>query len=215
MMLSYFFIGDFMRLIIRLICASLLLAGSCVHALEYYTVIDEPINVRTGPGTQNKAIAQAHKNEQVLLIKKEGDWANIFFVHPDGRKIEGWMHADFIKPDAAVRQENTPVTAHASYAHMECQEDAEKEVIATCLLDIDISIAGPQDAEAVSVLCESEMLYNVKDGEALPVQESGNIRTPLKHGEGAARMQLVIFPSAKQPVSSVTVVDYRCVGHPV
>jgi len=204
-----------MRLVIKFIGTCLLLAVGYAQALEYYIVVDEPINVRIGPGTNHKMIAQVGKNEQVLLIKKEGDWANIFFMHLDGRKVEGWMHSDFIRPDASVRQAAAPVTAHATYAQMECKEDDEKQVIASCFMDIDISIVGPEEVDAVAVLCESEMLYSVKDGESLPVQESGKIRTPLKHGEGAARMQLVIFPSAKQPVDSVTVVDYRCVGHSV
>jgi uncharacterized protein YgiM (DUF1202 family) len=184
-------------------------------ALEYYIVIDEPINVRTGPGTQNAMIAQVKKHEQILLIKTEGDWANIFFIHSDGRKVEGWIHRDFIAPDESVRQENSRVTAQAQSAHIQCQDDESVEQISTCLLDIDITVSGPENDEAAAVLCESELVYTTSEGVTIPAQESGKIRTPLKNGTGAARMQMMIFPSAQQSVKSVTVVDFRCLGQPI
>ena len=184
-------------------------------ALGYYIVIDEPINVRTGPGTQNPMIAQVKKNEQILFIKAEGDWANIFFLHPDGRKVEGWIHRDFIAPDESVRQEESPVIAQAQSAHIQCQDDEQLEQISTCILDIDITVDGPAENEAAAILCESELIYTTTEGTAMPAQESGKIRTPLKAGSGAARMQLMIFPSIHQSVKSVTVVDYRCLGQPI
>ncbi len=86
---------EFMSSLIRSYFLLLMLSmsfPSYVWALDYYLVIDEPINVRSGPGTNNKMLAQVYKGEHVLFIKKEGDWANIFFLHPDGRKVEGWIH---------------------------------------------------------------------------------------------------------------------------
>jgi uncharacterized protein YgiM (DUF1202 family) len=204
-----------MRIWASAIAIFCLLLGMKAFALEYYVVIDEPINVRSGPGTNNQVVTKVHKNEQVLVIKTENDWANIFFMKPDGRKLEGWIHRDFIAPDESVRQQESPVIAQARSVHIQCQDDEALEQIKTCLLDIDITVNGPENSDAAAILCESELIYTTQDDKPMPAQESGKIRTPLKHGTGAARMQLMIFPSLHKSVKSVTIVDYRCLGQPI
>lgn len=183
-------------------------------ALDYYRVIDEPINVRTGPGTNNKMIAQVYKGENVLFIKQQGDWANIFFLHPDGRKVEGWIHSKFIKKEADAVQSNSPVVAEAIGANLDCATNKNRKGISGCLLDIDLTVTGPFGKDSVSVRCESEMLMELSNGQVKPVQETGRIRTPLKSGAGAARMQLMVFPLIKGDyfIENLSVVDYRCIA---
>lgn len=189
----------------------MIVASFQARALEFYKVIDEPINIRSGPGVSFERLAQAKKNEQVLLIKKQGDWANIFFIHPDGRKVEGWIHSDFISPDADVRQADTELKASAIGAQLNCLPNAESTGIGSCLLNIDLTVVGPLTTDTVAVVCESELLMHISN-ETYPLQESGRIRTPLKQGSGAARMQIIVLPSNQQPIDKVTLVDYRCVA---
>ena len=157
-------------------------------------------------------LAQAKKGEQVLFIKQKGDWANIFFLHPDGRQVEGWIYALYIQPESVDRQVNVPVKAEAIGAHLKCLPNAEKTGVSSCMLDIDFTVTGPLNEDAAEVRCESEVLLHLNTGEVQPLQEAGRIRTPLKEGVGAARMQLIVFPLSKEPVEKVTVVDYRCIG---
>ena len=199
---------------IAVVCFWLFTFSLPASALDYYVVIDEPINVRAGAGTQYPMMAQVHKGEQVLLIKKEGDWANIFFIHPDGRKLEGWLHGKFIQPLEEKLQQNAVVKTEVLGAHLACQPNAENTGVGSCLLDIDLTLKGPQNIEATEVHCESEVLLNFSGNLTKPIQESGRIRTPLKNGVGAARMQIVIFPVSKDVIEEINIIDYRCLAKP-
>lgn len=191
---------------------SLFLISFNVSALDYYRVTDEPINIRSGPGTTFPALLKAKKGEQVLFIKKQGDWANIFFLHSDGRQIEGWMHVAYLKQESESRQEDTVIKADSIGAHLKCLPNAQKSGVSSCMLDIDFTVTGPISETAAEVRCESEVLLHLDGGDVQPLQEAGRIRTPLKKGLGAARMQLMVFPLTKVMVEKVTVVDYRCVA---
>lgn len=197
-----------------LVVALILGLSAPSRALDYYLVTAEPINVRSGPGTQNRMIAQVYKGEHVLFIKQEGDWANIFFLHPDGRKVEGWIHSKFIQKEAEAVQSDSPVVAEAISANLDCATNENKPGISSCLLDIDLTVTGPLDKDSADVRCESEMLMQLSDNQLKPVQETGRIRTPLKNGAGAARMQLMVFPLIKGDyhIENLSVVDYRCIA---
>ncbi|QEQ96367.1 SH3 domain-containing protein [Neptunomonas concharum] len=189
----------------------MMVASFQARALEFYKVIDEPINIRSGPGVSFERLAQAKKNEQVLLIKRQEDWANIFFIHPDGRKVEGWIHSDFISPDGEVRQADSKLKASAIGAQLNCLPNAENTGIGSCLLNIDLTVVGPLTTDTVAVACESELLMHVNN-ETHPLQESGRIRTPLKQGSGAARMQIIVLPPNQKSIEKMTLVDYRCMA---
>lgn len=183
-----------------------------MSALDFYRVNDEPVNVRSGPDKKFPMLAQAKKGEQVLFIKQEGDWANIFLLHPDGRQVEGWIYAVYIQPESVDRQADIAVKAESIGAHLKCLSNAEKTGVSSCMLDIDFTVTGPLNEDAAEVRCESEVLLHMGSGEVQPLQEAGRIRTPLKKGVGAARMQLIVFPLSKESVEKVTVVDYRCIA---
>ncbi|SFG95067.1 SH3 domain-containing protein [Neptunomonas qingdaonensis] len=204
--------GVFMRQFFIVMFLGLLMSSSFVSALDFYRVNDEPINVRSGPGKKFPTLAQAKKGEQVLFIKQEGDWANIFFIHPDGRQVEGWIYAIYIQPESVDRQVDTVVKAESIGAHLKCLPNAEKTGVSSCMLDIDFTVTGPLNEDAAQVRCESEVLLHLANGDVQPLQEAGRIRTPLKKGVGAARMQLIVFPLSKESVEKVTVVDYRCIA---
>jgi hypothetical protein len=190
----------------------LLFASFNASALDYYRVTDEPINVRVGPGTRFGMLAQAKKSEKVLFIKQEGDWVNISFSHPDGRQIEGWMHAAYLKPDVEEKQKAVPLQAKALGAHLECLPNTDNIGVGSCMLSIDLSVSGALDHDAAVIRCESEVLLYLEGGEVQSMQEVGRIRTPLKKGAGAARMQLMVFPVTTLTVDKMTVGDYRCIA---
>ncbi|WP_293267787.1 SH3 domain-containing protein [Neptunomonas sp.] len=194
---------------------SLFLISSNASALDYYRVTDEPINIRSGPGKTFPVLAQAKKDAQVLVIKKQGDWANIFFLHSNGSQIEGWMHNTFLQQESESRQEDIAMKAESIGAHLKCLPNAKKNGVSSCMLDIDFTVMGPLSESAAEVRCESEVLLHLSNGEAQPIQEAGRIRTPLKQGVGAARMQLMVFPLTKVMVEKVTVVDYRCIAQEI
>ena len=201
-----------MRQFFFTILFGLCLYSSHVSALDFYRVNDEPVNVRSGPDKKFPMLAQAKKGEQVLFIKQEGDWANIFISHPDGRKLEGWIYAIYIQPESVDRQTDVPAKAESIGAHLKCLPNAEKTGVSSCMLDIDFTVTGPLDEDAAEVRCESEVLLHLASGDVKPLQEAGRIRTPLKKGVGAARMQLIVFPLSTESVEKVTVVDYRCIA---
>lgn len=193
-------------------CLGLLMSSFHALALDFYRVTGGVVNVRSGPEQTSPMLLQARTGEQVLFIKQQGDWANIFFIHPDGRQVEGWIYASYIQSESINRQEGAAIKAESIGAHLKCLPNAEKKGVSSCTLDIDFTVTGPLDVDAAIVRCESEVLLSLDNGDSKPLQEAGLIRTPLKKGAGAARMQLIVFPLTKEVIEKVTVVDYRCVA---
>lgn len=201
-----------MRQFFIVMLLGLFMSSSSVSALDFYRVNDEHVNIRTGPDKKFPTLIQAKKDEQVLFIKQEGDWANIFFLEPDGRQVEGWIYAIYVQPESLGRQEDAAIKAESIGAHLKCLPNAEKTGVSSCMLDIDFTVTGPLNEDAAEVRCESDILLHLDSGDVQSLQEAGRIRTPLKKGVGAARMQLIVFPLSGESVEKVTMVDYRCIA---
>ena len=78
------------------------------------------------------------------------------------------------------------------------------------MLDIDLEVKGPSSSALVEVSCKAEFELNFNDSLSRQLWEQKKIRTPLKQGKGAARLQLAVLPMLEQSVSSINVLSYQC-----
>ncbi len=81
------------------ICAStLLLACSAQAATSVVTVVNDKVNVRTGPSTQNPVYMELFKGYPLKVTSRKGDWAKITDFEGDS----GWIHQSLIKSGTTV-----------------------------------------------------------------------------------------------------------------
>lgn len=177
-----------------------------VAGAQEYVVTDEPINVRSGPGTNYAVKFQLHKNAIVEAMRIQNSWVDVRY-RKEGGEQRGWMHVNFLSPaEPKVVEPSVDVIA----LKLNCLPTGDSEQhVEGCLLDLDLAITAPDRFEAANVSCNSILtLHSGSSREQ--IEEVGHIRTPIKNGQGAARMQLMIFPQRDYPVSEVTLNEYHC-----
>lgn len=77
-------------------CAVALLAAGSVWAAggDPLVVTGDGVNVRNGPGTQNRIVMRVYRNREVVEIGREGDWVRVEIAGTGGR--EGWIHGSLL-----------------------------------------------------------------------------------------------------------------------
>lgn len=195
-----------------------------------YQVSGSSVNVRSGPGTHYRILFKAQPDEAVVISEEKAGWANLTFIQRSPAKTQGWIHKDFLAP-ATAELSPPPISAEASEtavsepadsrlttetlgAYLDCLPNNEATGVGSCMLDIDLNVAGGDGLTAVEVRCEAEFDAFLRSGEQLRMTEVGRIRTPVKDGVGAARMQLMVFPLVKERIESITLADYQCLAKP-
>jgi len=60
------------------------------------------------------------------------------------------------------------------------------------------------------VSCKAEFELSFKGTQNKQVWQQKNIRTPLKKGKGAARIQLALMPVIEKSADAISVLSYQC-----
>jgi SH3-like domain-containing protein len=55
------------------------------------------VNVRSGPGTRNRVVAEAGEGEIYKILRRKGDWIQIGYYH--GGESLGWVRRDLVFGD--------------------------------------------------------------------------------------------------------------------
>lgn len=220
-----------------LLAACLLLSSTAALAeTDRYQVSGSSVNVRSGPGTHYRILFKAQPNEAVVVSEEKAGWANLTFVQRSPSDTQGWIHKDFLSPvvsevseapvestavspdvvgtTEAKQATATDLTTETLGAYLDCLPNNEANGVGSCMLDIDLNVAGGDGLTAVEVRCEAEFDAFLRSGEQLRMTEVGRIRTPVKDGVGAARMQLMVFPLVKERIESISLADYQCQAKP-
>jgi len=65
--------------------------------IQSVVVKSDAVNIRSGPGTSNKVLYKARKDEVLKQISKKNDWLEIIFKNEDGQENSGWIHSKLVK----------------------------------------------------------------------------------------------------------------------
>jgi uncharacterized protein YraI len=92
-----------MRSMIFTVAACSLLVGGPVlgAAGDYLIVVEDRVNVRSGPGTDRPVRMMVYRNQLVVEIERQGDWVQTAIAGSGGAK--GWIHASLLaSPDGGL-----------------------------------------------------------------------------------------------------------------
>jgi uncharacterized protein YgiM (DUF1202 family) len=83
-----------------------LLGTSAVAAPgDSLVVTGDSVNVRAGPGTDQRVLLQVGSDQAAVEVAREGDWVQ---VDLPGRDARGWIHDSLLEPAADTPQAGAP-----------------------------------------------------------------------------------------------------------
>ncbi len=101
----------------RHLSLALALAALCTSAPALATpawVTGAPVNVRSGPGTENTPVGFARAGEAVEVLERNGAWAHV----RTAGAVEGWVSTEYLltsaPPSARVEEANQRAAAAAT-----------------------------------------------------------------------------------------------------
>ncbi len=210
--------------LVWLLCS--LLWCSVSAAGQFYAIEVQPVKIYQRPGADSIVIHSLYKANHIQVLQLQSKWAKIKF-RTAGKDIVGWVEKTkiFAEPQNAVVDPATEVTeirpvvdffienqyaAKALNSDLHCVKTADQKSINGCVLDIDLEVKGPENSNLVEVSCKAEFELSFKGTQNKQVWQQKNIRTPLKKGKGAARIQLALMPVIEKSADAISVLSYQC-----
>lgn len=118
------------------------------------------LNVRNGPGKNNKQIWTLKRDQRVATYQKEGDWV---FVR--GERFRGWVHGGYLTPNKAQPKQNKPQISDSQIA---------KQLIARSIVLYRGSCPCPYNRTRSGRRCGGNSAYS-RPGGASPLCYAGDI----------------------------------------
>ncbi|KXF80988.1 SH3 domain-containing protein [Enterovibrio coralii] len=64
---------------------------------QSFLVADRSMNLRSGPGVDHEVIGGISRNQKLLVLERERDWAKVeYFDHINNKNIAGWAHSRYL-----------------------------------------------------------------------------------------------------------------------
>jgi len=220
-------------LMIQTLLLTALFWGSFNTALatQLYEIEVEKIIIYQGPSEKQPVIHALYEASDIELLKLKGAWAKVSFKYTD-KIIVGWVKKNALlvkKTPQAINQELSkksnalPKTTGASAFFYEndfgakvisydlaCVKFTNTHYISGCVANIDVDIKGPVEGNSVTIMCKAEFEMGFEKTKPKQVWEQKVIRTPIKEGIGAVRMQLAVIPLLEKQVTDITMQSHQC-----
>ncbi len=216
---------------LRGVFACLLLNCLLVNDLQaqtLYKIEVETVAIHQQPSVESNVVHRLYFAENIQLLKIQNKWVKIRFQSQDG-EIEGWITKTDLKiqhqtsDDAAIYgvidspEDVIPASwdlrkfkVKAISGDIYCNRSKDKKSISGCVVEIDLEIKATDKANAAQVSCDAQLETLAVDGSKKLRVEQKKIRTPLKKGMGAARMQLAVIPLKDKQVKAIKLSSYQC-----
>jgi len=181
-----------------------------------YQVNAAPVNVRRGPVVQHPVVFQLLKGSQVQLLSRDEPWVEISLLADDSRK--GWMHGRYLsrqKLESSVELPNQPTAAGAAQlavvaSQLHCVNLPDSQKLGGCLVYIDVALNGLANTDVGVVSCRADIALLAESGEEFEQRREKSLRTPLKEGSGAARLEMLVLAQPAGEVTSMKLLEHRC-----
>lgn len=106
-----------------LVGAAVLLVAQGVVAApgDPLVVTGNGVNVRSGPGTDNRILLRVYRDQQVIELDREGEWVRLEIAGTAGQ--EGWIHSSLLAPAAGDAARPAAQATEAPEASAELADD--------------------------------------------------------------------------------------------
>ena len=214
----------------------MLVSTRIVSGAQLYEIAIEAAKIYKTPKVNAVIVHSLFAASDIVIIKQQGRWAQVSFSL-EGKQIKGWIKRDRLqavsKADRGkalaittekidkTRLKSSEIRPHNVFSadnvygvkvidtDLTCVKVAKTAFISGCLMNIDLEISGPSTASSVAVMCKGEFELKIKDRIKHLWQEK-IIRTPLKEGVGAARVELAVIPLLEKNVTNISMQSHQC-----
>lgn len=108
-------------------CAVALLAAASAFGAsgDPLVVTGDGVNVRLGPGTDNRIVMRVYRNQEAVEIARDGEWVRVEIADSGGQ--EGWIHGSLLAPGQAAPTATVQAPVRAPSAVQPAAEPAQRE----------------------------------------------------------------------------------------
>ncbi len=199
-------------------------------AAAVYKIDVQPVNIYLEPRTNSEIVHSLYQAENIKVLQLRGKWAQVQ-LKINTKTVLGWVDKLSLSTQLVQQELTNSVLnqyqatqgklsetklatnnygAKAVNSGLYCTKSNNKALVNGCVVDIDVEVIGPVEAGSARVSCQAEFEITLVTGELKQVWEQKKILTPMKKGEGAARIQIAILPLAINSVKLITLVSYQC-----
>lgn len=206
---------------------------SLVQAEQKYKIEVSPVAVRNEPSKDAKVILSLYQANNVEILELAGKWAKVN-IEKDANIVTGWVEKTDLKlpeknytqisqsPDYNVVHQDDSQQLHsekllqkgykawAISSDLHCINEKKNATVTGCVIDVDLEATGPEDAQSIEVSCKAVFDMLLIDESKRSHWLKKTIRTPLKQGKGAARVQMTVLPVLDTQLKNVEVTSYEC-----
>ncbi|MGB1239535.1 MAG: hypothetical protein ACPG4U_15050 [Pseudomonadales bacterium] len=197
-----------------------MLSAACVNAQRYLVEVP-PAGLFAQPSENAAKVVTFYRASDIDILEIREKWAQVSFTH-EGERVTGWLLKTRLQLQQAPQigatkqqknAQNQLKTSSASVkainSDLHCIESAAVQ-LEGCVVDVDVEIKADQHARYAQVSCrvEFELIYSDLSRERREI--SKRLRTPLKAGVGAARVQLALLPLSDKKMNKINKIAHSC-----
>jgi|GEM_PF-2639501 len=210
----------------------LCLAGAnSTWAATLYEIEVEKVKLYKGPSEKHSVVDSLYQASNIEILKQQGPWAQISFNNA-GKVIVGWVLKNRLTV-ANTSQTAVKLTENSNTAvkdqkdsdaffyendygakvigyDVDCVNLADTQYISGCVANFDLDVKGPVEGDSVTIMCKAEFEMGFESLKPKLIWEQKVIRTPLKKGVGAVRVQLAVIPLLEKQVINITMQSHQC-----
>lgn len=202
----------------------------CVFAMSHAIADDlfkidiKPVVIYAQADSNSEHIKTLYQASDIEIISLDEKWAKVSILI-EQEKIIGWVDKVFLKSqETKIGTQNSTklevmnialddeiqelYIVKSSKSKLQCVETEQSNNINGCFVYIDLELKGDVDSSFADVSCAVK--FEVSSNSTKIITQHKKVRTPLKEGVGAVRLQIAMIPLFEREVSAINLLSYSC-----
>jgi len=199
-------------------------AAPHLFADNLFKIDIKPVYIFSEADNKSEKIESLYQASDISIISLNDKWANIsFLIGKD--TVVGWVEKIYLQSQDMVPElkdnsasdvmditlDSTTQELNivkSSKTKLQCVKNQEGNSITGCFVYIDLELKGAVDSEFANVSCSVK--FEVSTTSTKIITQEKKVRTPLKEGTGAVRLQVAMIPLFEKEVSAINLLSYHC-----
>jgi hypothetical protein len=195
-----------------------------VNADDSFKIDIKPVAIYAQADNASELVKTLYQANNIEVISLNEKWAKVSLI-VEQEKIIGWVEKIYLKSqESEVDTDNSAklevmdialddeiqelYIVKSSTSKLQCVETEQSNNINGCFVYIDLELKGAVDSRFADVSCAAK--FEVSSISTKIITQEKKVRTPLKEGVGAVRLQIAMMPLFEREVSSINLLSYTC-----
>jgi len=201
-----------------------LIAAPHLIADHLFKIDIKPVYIFSEADSKSEKIKALYQADDIHVISLNDKWANVSFLIGT-ETVAGWVEKIYLQSQVNETELENDTTLDvmdiaidntakelsiekSSKSELQCVETKEGNNINGCFVYIDLELKGAADLHFADVSCAVK--FEVSSSSTKIITQEKKVRTPLKEGMGAVRLQVAMIPLFEKEVSAINLLSYHC-----